>query len=106
MILENAGAAPELACNIEPFALEAAVTSKALAPSPYNTPLSVNAETPVPPSVTAKSFVNVTVPVTFKLSSTTTVPPAESRVKLPELVSISPAAVTATLTLSSVAPVP
>ena len=65
------------------------MTSRAFAPSPYNTPLSVNDETPVPPCVTAKSFVNVTVPVTLKLSSTVTVPPAESRVKFPEAVSIS-----------------
>ena len=49
MIFENAGAAPELACKRDPFALDAAVTSNALAPSPYNTPLSVNVETPVPP---------------------------------------------------------
>ena len=49
----------------------------------------MNELNPVPPCVTAKSFVNETVPVTLKLSSTVTVPPAESSVKLPEAVSIS-----------------
>ena len=49
MMLENAGAPPESACSIEPSALDAAVTSRAFAPSPYNTPLSVKVETPVPP---------------------------------------------------------
>ncbi len=49
MILENAGTPPLSACNKEPSALEAAVTSNALLPSPYKTPLSVNDDTPVPP---------------------------------------------------------
>ena len=53
------------------------------------TALPVNDDNPVPPSVTAKSLVNVTVPVTLKLSSTVTVPPAESIVRLPDTVSIS-----------------
>jgi len=77
MIFENSGTPPAPACNIS-YCEPAAVTSNALLPSPYKTPLSVNDDTPVPPSVTAKSFVNVTVPVTLKLSSTVTVPPAES----------------------------
>jgi len=45
-------------------------------------------------------------PVTCNISSTITVPPAESRVKLPVEVSISFPPVIATLILSSVAPVP
>ena len=61
-----------------------------------NTPLPVNELIPVPPCVTAKSFVNETVPVTLKLSSTVTVPPAESSVKLPDAVSISLVPVTPT----------
>ena len=65
----------------------------------------VNDDTPVPPSVTAKSFVNVTVPVTLKLSSTVTVPPAESIVRLPDTVSISLSPVIPTCILPMSAPV-
>ena len=94
MIFENAGAPPESACNIDPSAVEAAVTSNAFAPSPYSTPLSVNVLTPVPRCATAKSVVSVKLaayaaPVTVNISSIVTVPPAESIVKLPEVVSIS-----------------
>ena len=69
-----------------------------------NTPFAVNELKPVPPCATARSFDNVTVPVTFKLSSTWTVPPCESSNKLPEEVSISFAAVTPILTLSAYTP--
>ena len=69
-----------------------------------NTPFAVNELKPVPPWVTARSFVNETVPVTFKLSVTCTVPPAESNIKLPDDVSISLAAVTPILTLSAYTP--
>ena len=58
------------------------------------TPLSVNDDAPVPPWATAKSFVNVTVPVTAKSSSIVTCPPCESNVKPPVEVSISLAPVT------------
>ena len=86
------------------MALEAAVTSNALLPSPNKTPLSVNDETPVPPSDTAKSLVSDTVPVTLKLSSTVTVPPAESSVKLPDVVSISLSPVIPNCTLPAKTP--
>ena len=91
MTLLNAGAAPELACNNEPFADEAAVTSNAPVPSPYNTPLSVNEVLPVPPSATARAVPNVNAPDTSKLPFKSTVSfstilfdPAASSVKLPD----------------------
>jgi len=68
--------------------------------------LSVNDDTPVPPSVTARSFVKVTVPVTLKLSSIVTVPPAESIVRLPDTVSISLSLVIPIWILPKSAPVP
>ena len=43
-------------------------------------------------------------PTTDRLSSTDTVPPAESSVRSPEVVSISPSAVTPTCILPSVPP--
>ena len=54
------------------------------------------------PSVTAPS--NVASPVTLKISSTTTVPPALSIVKLPDVVSISLSLVTPTCMLPDVDP--
>ena len=45
-------------------------------------------------------------PDTVKLSSTVTVPPAESIVKFPDVVSISPAAVDPILTLPNVGVIP
>ena len=68
MMLENSGTPPEPACNISNCD-PAAVTSSALAPSPYTTPLSVNDDLPVPPFATVRSFANVTVPDTSKLPS-------------------------------------
>ena len=50
------------------------------------------------------ALVTVNVPVTEALSSIVVVPPAESRVKLPEVVSISLSPVTPILILPAVAP--
>ena len=55
MIAENTGTPPAPACNISNCD-PAAVTSSALAPSPYTTPLSVNDDLPVPPFATVRSF--------------------------------------------------
>ena len=57
-------------------------------PSIFNAP--VVAEVDCVVSLISTSPVMSTLPVTDKISSTTTVPPAESSVRLPEAVSISP----------------
>ena len=69
-----------------------------------NTPLPVNDDKPVPPCATARSVVNDKLaadaaPVTDNISSIVVVPPAESIVKLPDVVSISLSPVIPTWTL-------
>ena len=64
----------------------------------------MNELNPVPPCATAKSVVSVKLaadaaPVTVNISSIVVVPPAESIVKLPEVVSISLSPVIPTWTL-------
>tara|TARA_B110000858_G_scaffold180956_1_gene219016 strand:- start:583 stop:888 length:306 start_codon:yes stop_codon:yes gene_type:complete len=94
MITEAIGTPEELYCNIAPSS-ELVTKLTAVPPAlAVNTPLPVNELNPVPPSATAKSVVSVKLaaeaaPVTVRISSTVVVPPAESIVKLPEVVSIS-----------------
>ena len=91
---EAIGTPEELYCNIAPSE-EDVMYDNAVQPAlDIITASPVNELTPVPPCATAKSVVSVKLaaeaaPVTVRISSTVVVPPAESIVKLPEVVSIS-----------------
>ena len=71
-------------------------------PMPILLPIILALELIFPLAVTCPE--NNDLPLTVKSSSIATVPPAESSVKSPEVVSISPSAVTPTCILPSVPP--
>ena len=69
---------------------------------PFAVTIPANAALPV--VVIVAPVLTLTLPVTDKISSTVTVPPAESRVKLPEAVSISPFAPPLAILTSPICP--